>query len=75
MIDVIVWDLASPFFSEIVREIGIECRDKNYQPIFCSTNGNSKTQEEYIELFLQKILKAFSLLQHIYVIPKLKDWY
>ena len=59
MIGVIVWDLASPFFSEIVREIGIECRDKNYQPIFCSTDGDNKIQEEYIELLLQKNIEGF----------------
>jgi len=59
MIGVIVWDLASPFFSEIVREIGIECREKNYQPIFCSTDGNDKIQAEYIELLLQKNIEGF----------------
>ena len=59
MIGVIVWDLASPFFSEIVREIGNECREKNYQPIFCSTDGNDKIQAEYIELLLQKNIEGF----------------
>jgi len=59
MIGVIVWDLASPFFSEIVREIGNECREKNYQPIFCSTDGNDKIQSEYIELLLQKNIEGF----------------
>ena len=59
MIGVIVWDLASPFFSEIVREIGNECRGKNYQPIFCSTDGNDKIQAEYIELLLQKNIEGF----------------
>ncbi len=59
MIGVLVWDLASPFFSEIVREIGIECREKNYQPIFCSTEGSDKIQAEYIELLLQKNIEGF----------------
>ena len=59
MIGVIVWDLASPFFSEIVKEIGSECREKNYQPIFCSTDENDKIQAEYIELLLQRNIEGF----------------
>jgi len=59
MIGVIVWDLGSLFFSEIVQKIGKECRKRGYQPIFCSTEGRDEIQEEYINLLRQENIEGF----------------
>src|SRR4051794_30490918 len=53
-IGVLVPDIANPFFAEVARALENNARETGYAIIICSTDYQSKREQEYLELLIKK---------------------
>lgn len=61
-IGVIFSDIENPFYAEALKGIEAECKNHEYNLIFCNTHENYKEEKEAIELLLEKRVDGLILI-------------